>query len=104
MFNFLRPGDNIDLVTRLTSPGGKTFLLISIDSLLDHICVFLILTDAGDKYVNFLFRGMCFPDMFQKQTFNFKHVYAYIFYSLLLKIKNTYLIFRIRLKISISFR
>ena len=53
MFNFLRPGNNVDLVTRLTSPGGKKFLLISIDSLLDHIYVFLILTDARDKYVNF---------------------------------------------------
>ena len=53
MFSFLRPGNNVDFVTRLTSPGGKTFLLISRDSLLDHIYVFLILTDARDKYVNF---------------------------------------------------
>ena len=37
----------------LTSPEDTTFHLISRNSLLDHICVFLILTDAEDKYVNF---------------------------------------------------
>ena len=50
----------------LTSPEDTTFHLISRDSLLDHICVFLILTDARDKYVNFSLRGMCYPYMFQK--------------------------------------
>ena len=50
----------------LTSPEHTTFHLISRDSLLDHICVFLILTDARNKYVNFSFRGMCYPYMFQK--------------------------------------
>ena len=43
----------------LTSPEDTTFHLISRDSLLGHICVFLILTDARDKYVNFSFQEAC---------------------------------------------